>query len=1095
MAENEVQIRFRADASELARAGQQIASTGNQVEQELAKAEKASGNFLSRVYGQFTQLGFAIFGVQQTIQGLGMVFSNVFNQNIQFEKFTTQFKVILGSADAAKARIAELSEFARSTPFELPQVVQASLILEKFTKGALSTGDGLRMVGDVAAGVGAPINELAMWFGRLYDGIQSGRPVGEAVMRLQELGAISGETRNKIEQMQQAGVEGSVIWAALTEDLGQYKGMMEELSKTGEGSISNIVDAIGILKRNLMGGLYDSAFKPAAQFLAGFLGDPKLQEGARNLGNAIGTGLAKGVSAFGEAVGAVMGPVIDFGVELTGKIKEGVQWLLDNVPSLTEKLREHGSEYKGLAVAFGPAGVAALAVANNWDTLSGKIKEFTGIDVEKKIDGVKGAFSDFFSGFKVEKFDELERGLDRVNGTAEIGGKSVREWGFLAKEALGEIGKGANNALQEVSRFGEGAADALSGFFSGLVSGEGSAADTMIFGKSASEWGAEARKAFDDALAGLTPFKDALLELGSGAALSLDNFLQGDWKGGFEELKASAKGFVDELTKSSAAKAAIDELKGAWESLKPVIEGVKAILGPLVDNIAKNFKESLGPTVDAIKRDLLPALESLKPAFESIASAALPVLEMLGKILGVVIVGAIAILLVAVNELIKVLGTILPPVITAISVGIEAAGAVIKLVADVVKGLARIFNDTFDMIAALISGDWKRAWEEFKNVVFGVVDLVWTFLKNSLGILKSTFLEWIPTLFGVAFDLFMGIPKAFQGVWDDYVSPFLGGLLGRMKDAFVGAATALWDIGWNIIQGLWDGIKARWEDLKNWFTGAVDGLVGGAKKILGIGSPSKVFIEIGKAVVAGFEIGLSGLENVVGDKLKKAAESLKNFTGSELAAWREALKLGLETGVSLTQDSISKLFETLYNAISNSKLDAEGKRIAQEFVTALVAEFGRSGSLANQAVIDLIDKLLSGAADAVKSLPHSPPQSSAPVPGSAIGTGGTYESSLNIIRNSTFPGPNGQPIIATDVTGLLNIVRNTTDLGIINYLKPEEMAAIAAQYARFGPGYRDANPVINIIIDTVNARSVGEAAQTSANLGHTVATAVAASGY
>ncbi len=43
-----------------------------------------------------------------------------------------------------------------------------------------------------------------MWIGRLYDGLQSGRPVGEAMMRLQELGVISGDTRNQIENLQKS---------------------------------------------------------------------------------------------------------------------------------------------------------------------------------------------------------------------------------------------------------------------------------------------------------------------------------------------------------------------------------------------------------------------------------------------------------------------------------------------------------------------------------------------------------------------------------------------------------------------------------------------------------------------------------------------------------------------------------------------------------------------------------------------------------------------------------------------------------------------------------------------------------------------------
>ena len=170
---------------------------------------------------------------------------------IEMETFSMQFKTLLGTTDKAKQRMQELADFAAASPFELPGIARASRTLQVMTNGALATTDGLRMVGDAAAAANAPIEELAVWFGRLYSSIKSGRPAGEALMRLQELGIMSGSVRNKIEELQKANASSAEVWAAVTAGMGKYAGMMKELSETTGGRLSTMRDDWKAVRRDV----------------------------------------------------------------------------------------------------------------------------------------------------------------------------------------------------------------------------------------------------------------------------------------------------------------------------------------------------------------------------------------------------------------------------------------------------------------------------------------------------------------------------------------------------------------------------------------------------------------------------------------------------------------------------------------------------------------------------------------------------------------------------------------------------------------------------------------------------------------------------
>lgn len=159
------------------------------------------------------------------------------------EQFTVQWEVLLGSQEKATQRMEELRNFANTTPFELTEVVEASRVLETLTKGAMSTGDGLKMVGDVASGTGMDFQGASIWIGRAYDGLKANRPIGEALARLQEVGAVSGDVRNKIEKLQKSG-KGADAWKVLEGEFSRYGGMMEKQSMTLFGLLSTLKDAI-----------------------------------------------------------------------------------------------------------------------------------------------------------------------------------------------------------------------------------------------------------------------------------------------------------------------------------------------------------------------------------------------------------------------------------------------------------------------------------------------------------------------------------------------------------------------------------------------------------------------------------------------------------------------------------------------------------------------------------------------------------------------------------------------------------------------------------------------------------------------------------
>jgi hypothetical protein len=78
-------------------------------------------------------------------------------------------------------------------------------------------------------------------------------------------------------------------------------------------------------------------------------------------------------------------------------------------------------------------------------------------------------------------------------------------------------------------------------------------------------------------------------------------------------------------------------------------------------------------------------------------------------------------------------------------------------------------------------------------------------------------------------------------------------IIKNLVDGF--KSSKIYDIGKNIVDGIKIGISNAWANLKKWFKNLFGDLIGIAKKILGIASPSKVFKKIGGFTAEGFGAG------------------------------------------------------------------------------------------------------------------------------------------------------------------------------------------------------------------------------------------------
>lgn len=379
------------------------------------------GTLASSAFGAIASpLGLGVAGgVAASIIGIGVA---ALGASAEMETYRVQFETLLGSAGAAQERLDSLAKFAAATPFDLPGIVQASRTLEVFTKGAISTGDHLRIIGDAAASVSVPIEEVSFWTGRLYAAMAGGQPIGEMTLRLGEMGIIAPEVRTQIEQMAKGIKDGSLTineaWPQVEQAFGRFAGGMERQSQTLSGRFSTFIDDVRMS-------------------LARF-GD-RIAPIAKDLLPGLGAALASVIDVLGEAIEVFGGFFVTVGqgighVEtLLNDLKEGslvtADWLRGLV-GLGPVMRTANDDFALMEERVKAAG-------DSWDEAKGQLHGFAeqaGMDVNEFANRVAEEMERTGASFD-RAVERVVNGWDRLPTVAEDSAVAASQRYTAAMEA------------------------------------------------------------------------------------------------------------------------------------------------------------------------------------------------------------------------------------------------------------------------------------------------------------------------------------------------------------------------------------------------------------------------------------------------------------------------------------------------------------------------------------------------------------------------------------------------------------------------------------------------------------------------------------
>lgn len=118
-----------------------------------------------------------------------------------------------------------------------------------------------------------------------------------------------------------------------------------------------------------------------------------------------------------------------------------------------------------------------------------------------------------------------------------------------------------------------------------------------------------------------------------------------------------------------------------------------------------------------------------------------------------------------------------------------------------------------------------------------------------------------------------------QGKWASFQT-WLGGAVTW----FVNLHARFNEAGQRIMQGLWEGISSRVAAIKNLITGIAGSVVGWFKNILGIKSPSRVFMGLGGQLGAGLALGIAQSQGAAAMATRSLADEVIAAPRLELPA-------------------------------------------------------------------------------------------------------------------------------------------------------------------------------------------------------------------
>ena len=225
-----IQGNLQATANAVSSSASSMAASFNNVGNSI----KNTGNNLRNAAGTLAPMSVA----------MGAIGVKALASSANFETLGIQLEVLTGSAEKGKNLFQELSQYAAQTPFQLPEIVQATRTLLGSNIALSDSVETIKMLGNVSAGSGADLKQLSVVFGQ-----------------------VAGMTKLQGQDAMQFISNGVPIWALLEKSTGKTIKTLRDMGSKGEIYFKMVEEALR--KATLQGGMYYQATDKLSQSLSG----------------------------------------------------------------------------------------------------------------------------------------------------------------------------------------------------------------------------------------------------------------------------------------------------------------------------------------------------------------------------------------------------------------------------------------------------------------------------------------------------------------------------------------------------------------------------------------------------------------------------------------------------------------------------------------------------------------------------------------------------------------------------------------------------------------------------------------------------------
>lgn len=193
-----------------------------------------------------------VLGVIGGVTALKNFATELVNVRGQFQQLEIAFSTMLKSKEKANKLMLELVDIAAKTPFDLQGVASSAKQMIAYGSSAENVGDELVMLGNVAAGVGSQLSEIAYLYGTLRTqgrayAVDIRQFAGRGIPIYEELAKVLGVTKDEVSGLVKEGKVGfkevEQAFKNMTSESGIYYNLMQEQSKSLTGQLSNLGDA------------------------------------------------------------------------------------------------------------------------------------------------------------------------------------------------------------------------------------------------------------------------------------------------------------------------------------------------------------------------------------------------------------------------------------------------------------------------------------------------------------------------------------------------------------------------------------------------------------------------------------------------------------------------------------------------------------------------------------------------------------------------------------------------------------------------------------------------------------------------------------